>query len=31
MAAGSGRALADLVMGRTPGIDLAPYALDRFG
>jgi glycine/D-amino acid oxidase-like deaminating enzyme len=30
MAAGSGRALADVVMGRTPAIDLAPYALDRF-
>jgi D-amino-acid dehydrogenase len=30
MAAGSGRALADLVMGRTPAIDLAPYALARF-
>ena len=27
---GSGRALADLVMGRAPGIDLAPYALARF-
>ena len=31
MAAGSGRALADLMMGRTPAIDLKPYALDRFG
>jgi D-amino-acid dehydrogenase len=30
MATGSGRALADLVMGRTPAIDLAPYALERF-
>ena len=30
MATGSGRALADLVMGRTPAIDLTPYALDRF-
>lgn len=30
MAAGSGRALADLIAGRTPDIDLAPYALDRF-
>ena len=30
MAAGSGRALADLVMGRAPAIDLAPYALERF-
>lgn len=30
MATGSGRALADLVMGRAPAIDLAPYALDRF-
>lgn len=30
MATGSGRALADLVMGRPPAIDLTPYALDRF-
>ncbi len=30
MAAGSGRALADLIAGRTPDIDLAPYALARF-
>jgi len=30
MAAGSGRALADLMMGRKPEIDLKPYALDRF-
>ncbi len=30
MAAGSGRTLADLIMGRAPAIDLAPYALDRF-
>jgi D-amino-acid dehydrogenase len=31
MAAGSGRALADLMLGRTPALDLAPYALGRFG
>lgn len=30
MAAGSGRALADLILGRKPDIDLTPYALDRF-
>jgi glycine/D-amino acid oxidase-like deaminating enzyme len=30
MAAGSGRALSDLVMGRPPAIDMAPYSLDRF-
>jgi D-amino-acid dehydrogenase len=30
MAAGSGRALADLVIGRPPAIDMAPYSLDRF-
>jgi D-amino-acid dehydrogenase len=31
MAVGSGRALADLVLGRVPEIDLAPYSLRRFG
>ena len=31
MAVGSGRALADLMVGRTPEIDLAPYSLHRFG
>jgi D-amino-acid dehydrogenase len=31
MAAGSGRVLAELMMGRTPAIDVAPYALSRFG
>ena len=30
MAVGSGRALADLMVGRTPEIDLAPYSLQRF-
>ena len=30
MAVGSGRALADLMLGRAPEIDLAPYALRRF-
>jgi glycine/D-amino acid oxidase-like deaminating enzyme len=30
MAAGSGRALADMIMGRAPAIDMAPYALERF-
>ncbi len=30
MAVGSGRALADLMVGRTPEIDLAPYSLHRF-
>lgn len=30
MAAGSGRALADLMTGRTPAIDLQPYSLTRF-
>jgi D-amino-acid dehydrogenase len=29
--AGSGRVLADLMLGRTPGIDPAPYAPARFG
>jgi D-amino-acid dehydrogenase len=31
MAAGSGRALSDLMTGRTPAIDLKPYSLTRFG
>lgn len=31
MAAGSGRVLADIVAGRTPQIDPAPYSLARFG
>jgi D-amino-acid dehydrogenase len=31
MAAGSGRVLADLMTGRRPAIDVAPYALSRFG
>jgi D-amino-acid dehydrogenase len=31
MAAGSGRALADLIVGRTPDVDLTPYSLTRFG
>jgi D-amino-acid dehydrogenase len=30
MATGSGRALADIIMDRSPAIDLAPYSLDRF-
>jgi len=30
MAVGSGRVLADLMTGRTPEIDLAPYSLQRF-
>ncbi len=30
MAAGSGQAVADVVMGREPGIDLRPFALARF-
>jgi D-amino-acid dehydrogenase len=30
MAAGSGRALADLVVGREPEIDLSSYRVDRF-
>lgn len=30
MAVGSGRALADLMVGRRPEIDLAPYSLRRF-
>jgi D-amino-acid dehydrogenase len=30
MAAGSGRALADLMMQRSPAIDLAPFAFERF-
>jgi D-amino-acid dehydrogenase len=31
MCVGSGRALADLMTGRAPEIDLAPYSLRRFG
>ena len=30
MAAGSGRALADILTGRPPAIDMSPYSLDRF-
>jgi D-amino-acid dehydrogenase len=30
MAVGSGRVLADLMVGRAPEIDLAPYSLQRF-
>ncbi|HZF25063.1 MAG TPA: D-amino acid dehydrogenase [Steroidobacteraceae bacterium] len=31
MCVGSGRALADLMLGQEPEIDLAPYSLRRFG
>ncbi|HKE45399.1 MAG TPA: D-amino acid dehydrogenase [Steroidobacteraceae bacterium] len=31
MCVGSGRALADLMLGARPEIDLAPYSLQRFG
>jgi D-amino-acid dehydrogenase len=30
LSCGSARALADLMAGRTPAIDLAPFALQRF-
>jgi D-amino-acid dehydrogenase len=30
MCAGSGKAIADLISGNTPEIDLAPYSADRF-
>jgi D-amino-acid dehydrogenase len=30
LACGSGRAIADIVSGRAPEIDLAPFAVDRF-
>ena len=26
----SGRLLADMITGRTPNVDMAPYAIDRF-
>ena len=30
LSARSGKLIADLVAGRDPGIDLAPYRVDRF-
>jgi glycine/D-amino acid oxidase-like deaminating enzyme len=29
-AAPTGRIVADIIAGRPPGIDLAPFAIDRF-
>ena len=31
LAAGSGRPIADMVLGRSPDLDSKPYALARFG
>ncbi|MEE8244786.1 MAG: D-amino acid dehydrogenase, partial [Pseudomonadales bacterium] len=30
MACGSGKAVADVVLGNDPEIDLAPFSMDRF-